>query len=179
MSTERRFDFTSETIPSSWHEAATHAPEGTKTPLRREAPMRAVPTNDALDLFTAGLSALVTCIIAVSLWYEIDGQTNVSTSWGALALGTAVALAIRFGGGEQDHQVRAVLSLVFYVGALLVALYIIGAANHYELYGSSGDPFDFERELLNTRITRPWAVVAWSGGALATVLISYALRRRN
>lgn len=140
--------------------------------------MRAVPSNDALDVFTAALSALVTCIIGVSLWYELDGKTDGSTAWGALLLGSAVALAIRYGGGHHDHQVRAVLSLLFYVGALLVALYVIGAASHNELYGATGDPFDFERELLNTRITQPWAVVAWSGGALAAVVISYALRRK-
>ena len=179
VATEQRFDLSSEGIPSSWHDAAANAPKGTKGPLRKAGPVRLMPTSASLDLFTAILVATVTCMIGGYLWYELESTSGELHPWSALALGAAIALAVRFGGGHHDHQLRAVVSLAVYVAGLTVVLFILGRANYIELYGTTPDFLDFEQHLYHSRLANVLSVMAWVSGALSTVVLSYLTRKRT
>jgi hypothetical protein len=179
VATDQRFDLSTEGIPSSWHDAAANAPQGTKGPLTKAGPVRLMPNVDSLDLFTSILVATVTCMIGGYLWFELESTSGELHPWSALALGAAIALAVRFGGGSSDHQLRAILSLGIYVAGLTVVLFILGRANYMELYGTTPDFLDFEQHLYHSRLTSFESVAAWFSGALATVILSYLTRSRT
>lgn len=178
MATDQRFDLSTEGIPSSWHDAAANAPKGRKGPLKKAGPVRLMPDARSLDLFTAVLVAIVTCMIGDYLWYELESTSGELHPWSALALGAAIALAVRFGGGDSDHQLRAIVSLGIYLVGLTVVLFILGRANYIALYGNTPDFLDFEQHLYHSRLANFESVGAWLCGALATVGLSYLTRRR-
>lgn len=179
MSSEQRFDMSSDAIPSSWHEAASHAPQGTAAPLQKAGPMRAMPSGKSLDTFTATLSGAVVSIISGYLWFEVEMTTGKPYTWIALIVGMAIAIAVRIGGGPPDHQIRATISMMFYLLTSIVALFLIGRANYSETYGQSASLLDFESQLINTRLSDPMSALALAMGAVLAVFISYAMRRNR
>lgn len=180
MSTDQRFDLSTEAIPSSWHDAAANAPKGEKGPLKRKAgPVRLMPSIHSLDVFTAALVGTVTCMIGGYLWFELERASGELHPWAALALGASIALAVRSGGGRHDHQLRAVLSLGIYVVGMAVVLFLLGRINYIELYGTTPDFLDFEQHLYHSRLTNFASVAGWLSGAFATVLLSYLTRKRT
>ncbi len=179
MSSEQRFDMSSDAIPSSWHEAATHAPQGTAKPLQKPGAVRAMPSGKGVDAFTATLVGAVVSIISGYLWFEIEMSTGKPYTWIAMVVGVAIAIAVRIGGGPPDHQIRATISMLFYLVTSVTALFLIGRANYAETYGESAGLLDFENQLINTRLSDPLSALALAMGAVMAVVISYAMRRNR
>lgn len=176
---DQRFDFSPSAIPTSWHEAASDAPEGSEGPLKQPAPMRTMPTGRSLDMFTALLAGAVTCLIGGYAWIQVEMSTGRLFPWSAVALGAAIAIAVRLGGGQPDHELRAAISFGFYVAALVVVLFLIGRTDYIHLFGSSPGWLDFEQHLFHSRLTGRGTVSAWLVGALISIQLSYYLRHRR
>lgn len=178
MNTDQGFDFSTHGIPDSWLDAAGHAPRGDGKPLEKPAPMRAVPPGHSVDVFTASLAALVVCLIGGYLWHAIEVDNTTTYPWVSVVFGIALAVTVRLTGGTPDPQVRAAIALTFYIGGVAGVTFLTARSNFMTLYGSEPGLIDFEQELLRSRLTSPWAAVAWVLGAFCAVQVSYLLRHR-
>ena len=87
MSTPESLDFSPDSVPESWVEAAAEAPSY-GDPRRRlnKVERHTLPVATSLDLFTACLAAGATAIVSGYAWYELylGGFTN---PWTASGLG--------------------------------------------------------------------------------------------
>lgn len=175
MTSPHGTDFSTNTIPQSWVDAATEAPGGDGQPIAKTPQIKTPPIQISLDLFTACISATAVSITGGVAWYFL--QTNgVTTPWLAVALGVILALTVRLSGGRPDVQTRGMLALLFYLVTAAAVIYLVARVNYINLYGSSPGLLDIEEELLYSRLTDPLAIVAWFAGAAASVWVSKGLR---
>lgn len=175
MTSPGHTDFSTETIPDSWSEAAGHAPDGDGKALAKMARLTTPMAQGSVDLFTACLGTAAVSIVAGYGWYQLQ-KSGVVTPWIAVALGAVIALSVRLGGGRDDAQTRGMVSLLFYVATASTVFYLVARGNYLDLYGTTPSLKEIENELLHSRLTDPLAIVAWFGGAAASVWISKALR---
>lgn len=175
MSTPGQTDFSREAIPETWTEAAAEAPSGDGRARVREPEFKAPPVRDTLDLFTACLAASAVSIVGGVGWYQLQ-VTGVGTPWTAVALGLAIALAVRLGGGSHDSQTRGILSLLFYIATAALVIFLVTSNSYETLYNASPNWSQFEDELLHSRLTEPLSIVAWFAGAATSVWASKLLR---
>ena len=172
---EMDFDFSPRTVPQSWTDAADEAPGGDGMPLKKTPQVKTPPIRTSLDMFSACVSTVAVSIVTGFAWYVLQ-LSGVTTPWIAVALGAAIALALRLGGGRPDSQTRAIMALLFYLATASVVIFLVARHNYAELYGSEPGLLDFEQELLHSRLTEPLAIVAWFTGGFASVWISRLLR---
>lgn len=175
MTSPGHTDFSTEAIPDSWSEAAGQAPGGDGNALAKMTRLTTPLARGSVDLFTACLGTAAVSIVAGYGWYQLQ-ESGVVTPWIAVALGGVIALSVRLGGGRDDPQTRGMLSLLFYVATASTVIYLVARGNYINLYGTTPNLKEIENELLHSRLTDPVAVVAWFGGATASVWISRALR---
>jgi hypothetical protein len=179
VNTEQDLDFSVDSIPESWHEAAVEAPKAERRPLRAAGPVELLPTGISADLATASLAGLAMSIVAGYAWYELATAAGLTSPWVAVGLGVVVAVAVRLGGGAHDPQSRAVLSLLLYLATWSIVMFGISRYLFADLYGSSPSLVEYEQAFLHSRLAEPPAIVAWVAGAVASVKVSYLLRRRQ
>lgn len=175
---EQDLDFSVGTVPDSWQQASVEAPKGDHRRPSEPSPLRLLPTGRSADLASGFLTGLVVSMISGYSWYELATSGEFTTPWVAIGLGVAVGLAVRLGAGRPDPQARAIMALLLYLATWSIVIYGISRHLFTTLYGSSPSLVEYEREFLNSRLASAPAVVAWVGGALASVKVNYLLRQR-
>jgi hypothetical protein len=178
METRSTYDFGLRTAPDHWQEAALEAPEGDPTPLRRKRHVGTLPVSNQMDFVTSFLAALCMAAVCGTAWYLIETNHAVRYPWLAVALGALLAVAVRLGGGRDHAETRAVMSVVFYLATLLIVAYLVERWYHIALWGPGSTLVGGERGLVRHRLTEPVTLAAWCLGLVATVQLSYLLRRR-
>lgn len=178
MGTPSQLDVTNQPVPAAWLDAAAEAPQPEGHRRRRGdrgGHQAALPETTTLDMFTAVLAAGAVAITGGYAWFELQ-MRGFANPWIAVAFGVAVAVAVRLGGGRTDVHARSALSLMVYLAASSVIIYLVARTTYLDLYGERPGLTDFEQELLNSRLTEPVAVLAWLAGALAATLTSRLTR---
>lgn len=178
METTTSFDFSVRTAPNEWSDAAADAPEGDEKPLYRKRVVGDLPHRYEFDAVTSSISALAISIAVGVSWYVLEINEALQTPWIAVLLGLLIAVAVRLGAGPHVPEARATLSVIFYIGTLLVVAYMIERYQFVAIYGSEASIAGGERGLVRDRLTQPSTVAAWAIGLLATIQASYLLRKR-
>ncbi|MFT7599385.1 MAG: hypothetical protein ACI8TP_002316 [Acidimicrobiales bacterium] len=178
METKTPFDFSVRNAPETWLEAAVEAPEGDDLPLHRKRMVGRLPARYEIDTLTACIAALAISISIGASWYLFETRNALNTPWISVVLGVFIAVAVRLGAGPDLPEVRATMSVIFYLGTILLVSYMIERTQFIQIYGSSAAIAGGERGLVRDRLTQPETVVAWGLGLLAATQLSYLLRKR-
>jgi hypothetical protein len=177
VDTDHELDFSASSAPESWYEAAALAPKGDDRPWSRPGPITTMPSGRSIDLPMAALTALAMSIVGGCAWYAVDSAGVVTTPWLAVVLGAMIAIGVRLGGGGHDREAGAALAGLFYAVTLLVVNFLAARHSYLDLYGPSSNLVAFEQEVIRSRLTNPWAILAWFSGAAVTVKLSLLLGR--
>jgi hypothetical protein len=175
VSTSEDYDYASQPIPTSWTEAAAEAPESGHQRRRKKSEQAPIPEVTSLDMFTACLAAVAAAIFSGFMWYEAQ-MRGATSPWFVVLLGIAIAVAVRVGGGREDPNARAVLSLMVYLATSSLIIFLVARVTYLELYGSRPGLTDFEQELLHSKLTGLSAIAAWITGGVAATIVSRVLR---
>lgn len=178
METKTEFDFSIRNVPDAWNDAAEEGPEGDAVPLRRKRVVGQIPHHYDLDLLTACLAGMSMAIVAGTSWYFLEIRNAVTTPWLAMVLGLLIAMAVRLGAGEHHAEVRATISVIFYIATIFTVAYMVERYQFVSLYGNDAVMAGSERGLVRDRLTEPVTLAAWSIGVLVTMQASYLLRKR-
>ncbi len=172
-------DFSMQTVPDSWRDAEGDAPDADATPITKKKTLAVVPDADPPDMITGTIAALSMSFVCGAAWYAVETQRVLVTPWLAVFCGLFIGIAVRLGMGARHADVRATLSLIFYVMTIAATSYMIERFDWVQLYGSAPNLRQSETELVRDRLTEPTTVIAWLIGAVATVQIGYLLRERR
>ncbi|MEM7339270.1 MAG: hypothetical protein AAF467_11520 [Actinomycetota bacterium] len=168
MSTYQPYDFSSNSIPDSWTEAAQEAPTSEEfgdNALHPGGPVRVVPHGHRMDLSAAIPGTTAALAVVGTVWVLLYGS-GVTTPWFALVLGATAAFAVRATGGPLNPAFRGVLAACMYFVALAVVVGITVSITYAELYGGWPSLAEFEDQLLFVQIRKPDSVVAWIVGGI-------------
>jgi hypothetical protein len=179
VSTDQNLDFSDSAIPDSWQDAANQAPGGGPVGARRRRPTRPVPTRSSVDLFSAAMAGTVTSGLLGLGWYTLESTGTVMNPLLALAVGTALAVMVRLGGGPDDPGTRGIVALLFYLATSCTVIILVAREVFAAAYGSNPGLAEFEQSLRNSRFAEPVWVVCWVAGAVSAVHLSRVLRRRG
>ena len=172
------FDFSTNTVPESWLEAASEAPPTEESRLRRHSPLHPIPNGQPADVFTGLMGGLAVSLISGVAWYLLEVETFLRPAWAPLSLGVLVALAVRLAGGPNDPGMRSTISLVFYLATSSLVFFTAGRHLYAEAYGSTPGLLEVAQHLFHGRFSDPVAIGAWALAAILSVQLSWSLRRR-
>ena len=169
MSTYQPYDFSSQSVPESWTEAAGEAPQtdpfaGGIAP--GDGPMRVV-RGGGMDLSAAIPGTMAALFVIGTMWVLLHGA-GVDTPWYAIALGVTAALTVRATAGPRNPGFRGLLAGVMYLVALSVITAITVSMTYADLYGAWPSLAQFEDHLIYVEVRQADSVAAWAvGGILA------------
>lgn len=178
MSGKQDHNFSVGTIPQTWLEAAGEAPQGQSGP-RPRSPLKLLPSGQSADLSTGFLAGLAMSIVFGYSWYQLATTAAITSPWLAIGLGALVAAAVRLGAGSPDPQARGILSVLLYLATWAVVMVAISRFLFAGLYDSPPTMADYEREILQSRLADPTAIVALIGGAATSIAVGYGIRPRR
>lgn len=176
MKTE--YEFSVKKVPESWREAEDEAPTGDDTPLKRKRFVASIPDQNNFDFLSAFVAALAMGGIGSTVWYFLETRDGFSSPWLAPVLGILIAIAVRLGGGKGQPDARAALASVAYSLSLILVMYLVERYYLRQVWGDNEIVGGIERSLVRRRLSDPSTLLAWAVGFLATILTSYATRKR-
>ncbi len=179
MKTETSYDFSMNSVPDSWHEAADEAPAPDPKPLYKKKSLAVMPIGDKVDLTTAFIASVVMSVLTGVTWYLFETRRVTDSPWLALAVGVFIALAVRLGGTAAEPDIRATVSAVFYLATVLTTVYMIERHDFRLLYTVSPGLKESESALVRDRLTEPTVIFAWVLGLVTTMQLSYWTGRRR
>lgn len=177
MTTDQRFDFSSGDVPEEWREAAADAPSPDDGHVPAPSAVRIVPAADTLDLFTGGLAGLVAAFVGGYAWLSLYLSDTIRTPLVAVVVAVAIAFAVRIG-GRADPMTRGMLGLFLYVATVVVVVYLSGRFEFMDMYGSTPDFVDFERDMIHRRIQDPLFPGALAAGIVAVLGVTTLTTRQ-
>lgn len=179
METKKDLNFSLRNVPDTWEEAALEGPQGDDAPLRRKRVVGKLPQRYEMDAMTAFIAGASMTIVAGAAWYflEIDGA--VVSPWLAVMMGMLIAVAVRLGAGQDHPEVRASLSVIFYLVGVFTVAYMIERHQFISLYGPEASIAGGERGLVRDRLTEPLTLAAWACGLVVAAQTSYLFKRRR
>jgi hypothetical protein len=176
-----RFDFSLDTIPERWLNAARGSGLSmSPSPLRRRPPRTPVPSAyqhvDPVASFLGGLA--VTTVTGIA-WYVLEADGTVASPWMLIMVGFVIGLGVRFGGGPYDPGIRAAIALGLYTACVAVVSYLLVHHDLRQSFPNITWAIE-ERTLVRTRLLAADYALATLGGAWVAVQVNYSwsVRRR-
>lgn len=165
-------------VPESWVEAADENGPVDNSPLTKKRAVGVVPIHQDADALTGSLAALAMSVVVGTAWYAFESQDVINSPWLAVVAGALIAVAVRLGAGADHSDVRATVSLIFYIITLFVVAYFIEAFDYRQIYGSRPSFQATQTELVRDRLRQPETIFAWAIGVFVNLQTGYLLRRR-
>lgn len=179
MNTQTNMDFSMRSVPEEWHEAADEAPETDNGPLRNRRSLAVMPRGEQVDLVTSFIAAITMSVVAGTSWYLFETRGVTSSPLLAVLLAALIALSVRLGGGAADPEVRATISGVFYMAAIIVGTYFIERYDFRLTYGITPDLTASQEAVVRDRLSQPEVVIAWTAGLVLAMQLSYWTAKRK
>jgi hypothetical protein len=172
-----RFDFSLQTVPDRWFDAAEESGQTDPTPLTRPRPDKAVPHGQRADPFAAFLAGTAMALAAGTGWFllEFDG---IISPWSVTVLGILIGTSVRLGAGPYDPAMRATVALVLFAVTAIVVSFL---SVRLQLQVTNMD-FSFayeEREWLRRRIYDPAYAGCTALGAVLAARVNYIASNRR
>lgn len=171
--------FSMKTVPESWKEAETEAGGADTTPLRKERAVNVVPIRQDADALTGTVAALSMSVITGVVWYLYESRDVITSPWLAIPVGVLIAVAVRLGTGANHGDVRATISLIFYILTVFITAFFIESRDYLLVFGERPGFNELQTELVRDRLTQPMTMLGWVVGMIANVQTGLALNARK
>ena len=171
--------FSMKTVPESWKDAETEAGVPDKTPLRKERAVNVMPIREDADTLTGIVAALSMSVITGVVWYLYESRDVITSPWLAVPVGVLIAVAVRLGTGPYHSDVRATISLIFYILTVFITAFFIESHDYLAIFGERPGFSELQTELVRDRLTQPMTMVGWVVGMMANVQMGLALNARK
>ncbi len=171
--------FSVQSVPETWVEAQEEAGGYDPSPLPSNRSVGVVPMRQDADALTGTLAGLAMSVALGVTWFAVESRDVIQSPWTAVVAGVFIALAVRLGMGGRHSDIRATLSLIFYIVTVLAVAYFVESFDYREIYGVNPSFQASQTELVRDRLTQPETVVAWAMGTVACLQTSYLLRIRR
>ena len=171
--------FSMKSVPESWVDAQNDAGGFDSTPLKKDRAVSVVPIRQDADALTGSVAALAMSVIAGLCWYLYESQDVVTSPWLAVPVGVLIAVAVRLGTGPNHGDVRATISLIFYILTVFITAFFIESRDYLLVFGERPGFAELQTELVRDRLTRPMTMIAWIAGVFANLQTGFALNTRR
>lgn len=172
--------FSMKTVPDTWvaaQEASSTTPDN--APLVKHRAVRVVPIRQDADAITGSVAALAMSVIAGLVWYMYESNDVVTSPWIAVPVGVLIAVAVRLGTGAHHGDVRATISLIFYILTVFITAFFIESRDFLLVFGERPGFAELQTELVRDRLTQPMTMVAWLFGLFANLQTGFALSAKG
>ena len=170
--------FSMKTVPDSWIEAQNEAGGSDNTPLAKDRAVNVVPIRKDADVITGVVAALAMSVVTGLVWYLYESRDVLTTPWLAIPAGVLISVAVRLGSGADHGDVRATISLIFYILTVFITAFFIESHDYQLIFGYRPDFEALQTELVRDRLTQPTTMVAWVVGMIANLQTGFALNRK-
>lgn len=167
--------FSMKTIPETWVEAENEAGGSDNMPLLKTRAVNVVPIRQEADAITGSVAALAMSVMTGICWYVYESRDVVTSPWLAVPVGVLIAVAVRLGVGTNHSDVRATISLIFYILTVFITAFFIESRDFLLVYGDRPGFYELQTELVRDRMTQPTTMVAWIVGMIANLQTGFAL----
>lgn len=171
--------FSMKTVPDSWIEAENEAGLVDHTPLKKERAVGVVPIRQEADVLTGFVAAFCMSVVTGLCWYLYESRDVITTPWLAVPVGVLIAVAVRLGTGPNHGDVKATISLIFYILTVFVTAFFIESRDYLLVFGHRPDFDELQTELVRDRLTEPMTMVGWIVGMIANLQTGFALNARR
>lgn len=170
--------FSMKTVPESWIDAQNEAGGVDNTPLQKDRAVNVVPIRQDADVITGVVAALAMSVVTGLVWYLYESRDVLSTPWLTIPVGVLIAVAVRLGSGPDHSDVRATISLIFYILTVFMTAFFIESHDYVLVFGERPGFSELQTELVRDRLTQPITMVAWLVGMIANLQTGFALNRK-
>jgi len=171
--------FSMKSIPDTWVDAENEAGGSDSSPLKKHRAVRVVPIRQDADVLTGSVAALCMSVITGVVWYLYESQDVITTPWLAVPAGVLIAIAVRLGTGPNHSDVRATISLIFYILTVFITAFFIESRDYLLVFGERPGFDGLQTELVRDRLTQPSVMVAWLFGLFANLQTGFALTSKR
>lgn len=169
---KNKLDFSLETVPERWFEAARESGQTDAKPLPRARPAKAVPHGQRADPFAALLAGVAMCLAAGVGWFLLEVEGGVVSPWTPTVMGLLVGASVRLGAGRRDPGVRSIISLALFLITTTVVSFLVVRWQLSEGHLDSSVAFA-ERAFLRHRVYDATYAGTTSLGALLAIRANY------
>lgn len=171
--------FSMKTVPDSWIDAENEAGVVDHTPLKKERAVGVVPIRQEADALTGIVAAFCMSVMTGVCWYLYESRDVVTTPWLAIPVGVLIAVAVRLGTGAHHGDVKATISLIFYILTVFITAFFIESRDYLMVFGHRPDLDELQTELVRDRLTQPMTMLGWVAGMFACLQTGVALNARR
>lgn len=172
--------FSMKTVPDAWVDAQNESSTvQDNTPLAKNRAVKVVPIRQEADAITGSVAALAMSVISGIVWYLYESNDVVTSPWLAVPVGVLIAVAVRLGSGANHGDVRATISLIFYILTIFVTAFFIESRDYLLVFGERPGFAELQTELVRDRLTQPMTMVAWMFGLFANLQTGFALSTKK
>ena len=171
--------FSMKSVPETWVDAQNEAGGTDNTPLKKHRPVSVVPIRQDADALTGSVAALAMSVITGVVWYLYESRDVVTSPWLAIPVGVLIAVAVRLGTGANHGDVRATISLIFYILTVFITAFFIESRDYLLVFGERPGFYELQTELVRDRLTQPMTMVAWVVGMIANLQTGFALSAKK
>jgi len=171
--------FSMKSIPDTWVEAENDAGGADNTPLVKNRAVNVVPIRQDADALTGSVAALTMSVMSGTCWYLYESRDVVTSPWLAVPVGVLIAMAVRLGTGSGHGDVRATISLIFYILTVFITAFFIESRDFLLVFGERPGFSELQTELVRDRLTQPMTMVAWMFGLIANLQTGFALTAKK
>lgn len=170
--------FSMKTVPDSWIDAQNEAGGADNTPLQKDRAVNVIPIRQDADVITGVVAALAMSVVTGLVWYLYESRDVLTTPWLTIPVGVLIAVAVRLGSGADHSDVRATISLIFYILTVFMVAFFIESRDYLLVFGERPGFSELQTELVRDRLTQPTTMVAWVVGMIANLQTGFALNRK-
>lgn len=171
--------FSLRTVPDTWVEAQNDAGGVDNTPLTKDRAVNVVPLREEADAITGVVAAFCMSVITGASWYVYESKDVLTTPWLAIPVGVLIAVAVRLGSGADHSDVRATISLIFYILTVFITAFFIESHDFLLVFGERPGFEELQTELVRDRLTQPATMLGWLLGLVANLQTTFALSRKR
>jgi len=171
--------FSMKTIPDTWVDAENDAGGADNTPLLKTRAVNVVPIRQDADALTGTVAAFSMSVITGVVWYLYESRDVVTSPWLAVPVGILIAIAVRLGTGANHGDVRATISLIFYILTVFITAFFIESRDFLLVFGERPGFAELQTELVRDRLTQPLTMVAWMVGMFANLQTGFVLSAKK
>lgn len=171
--------FSMKSIPDTWVAAENEAGGPDNTPLLKTRAVNVVPIREEADAITGTVAALTMSVMTGLVWYLYESRDVITSPWMAIPVGVLISIAVRLGTGAHHSDVRATISLIFYILTVFITAFFIESRDFLLVFGQRPDFYELQTELVRDRLTQPNTMIAWLFGMFATLQTGFALSNKK
>ena len=171
--------FSMKSVPDSWVEAQQDAGGVDGKPLVKDRAVNVVPIREEADVITGTVAALAVSVLTGLVWYLYESRDVITSPWLSIPVGILIAVAVRLGTGPNHSDVRATISVIFYILTVFITSFFIESRDYLLVFGERPGFAELQTELVRDRLTRPLTMVAWLFGMIANLQTGFALNSKR